>query len=201
MTQQPRKFLKINGVISLNPEYLAWKKNGGEKSSTATAPWQDPIDKMMVQLEVIQGKDLVAKDRNLFGKKTSSDPYVLISLLCTPSNTLPGRKKKIQKIRLGRTETIKKNLSPVWNYSQTYAIPYSRKNDVLQIVFDIFDEDKMSSDDCMGVVKLEPIEWKNSVGSAVWHEIPKGSAKKVSGKIQTKMSISLHRVQGLNPYC
>ena len=201
MAQQPKKFLKINGVISLNPEYLAWKKNGGKKSSTPSAPWQDPIDKMMVQLEVIQGKDLIAKDRNLFGKKTSSDPYVLISLLCTPSNALPGQKKKIQKIRLGKTETMKKNLSPIWNYSQTYAIPYSRKNDILQIVLEIFDEDKLSSDDSMGVVKLQPIEWKNSVGSTVWHEIPKGSAKQVSGKIQTKMSISLHRVQGLKPYC
>lgn len=201
MSQQPRKFLKINGVISLNPEYLAWKKNGGTKSSAPAAPWQDPIDKIMVELQIIQGQDLVAKDRNMFGKKISSDPYVCISLLCTPSTTVPGKTRKVQKIQLGRTKTIKKNLNPEWNYSQTYSIPFSRKNDTLQLVFEIFDEDKVSTDDSMGVVKLQPIEWKDKAGSAIWHEIPKGSAKKVSGSIQTKISTSLHRVQGLKPYC
>jgi len=199
MTQQPKKFVKKNGVNSVNPEYLAWKRSGGKNSPSL--PWQDPIDKMMVQYQVLQAKDLVAKDRNMFGKRISSDPYVHVSLLCTPSSTVSGQKKKMQKIKLGRTPTMKKNLSPIWNYSQASAIPYSRRNEILQLMFEIFDEDKLSSDDSMGALKLQALQWKDSVGSAVWYEIPKGSAKDVSGKIQIKVSVSIHRVQGLRPYC
>lgn len=200
MAQLPKKFVKKNGVHTLNPEYLTWKKNGGTELSTPQAPWQDPIDRIMVQFQVLQAKDLVAKDRNLFGKRTSSDPYVLVSLLCTPSSTLPGQKKKVQKIKLGQSPTIKKNLFPTWNYSQTSAIPFSRKNETLQLMFEVFDEDKISSDDLMGVVKLEALEWKDSAGDAVWYDIPESSAKGASGKIQMKISTSLHRVQGLRPY-
>lgn len=199
MAPQPRKFIKKNGVNMLNPEYLAWKKKGGKKAPTPQ--WQDPIDRMMVQFQVIQAKDLIAKDRNMFGKRVSSDPYVQVSLLCTPEGNTPGLKKKVQKIKLGRTETMKKNLNPTWNYSQASAIPYSRMNEKLQLVFEIFDEDKLSSDDSMGALALPALEWKDSNGSAVWYEIPKGSAKEVSGKIQIKVATGVHRVQGLRPYC
>lgn len=185
----------------LNPEYLAWKKNGGTKSSTSETKWQDPIDRMIIQCQVLQAKDLVAKDRNLFGKRTSSDPYVQVSLLCTPASKVPGKKMQVQKIKLARTETMKKNLSPTWNSSNTSAIPYSRNNETLHLLFEIYDEDQMSSDDLMGAVKLPALEWKDSSGSAVWYEIPKGSATNASGSVQIKVSTSLYRVQGLRPYC
>jgi len=199
MAPQPRKFISKNGVNILNPEYLAWKRNGGKKSSSSGTQWQDPIDKMLIQYSVLQAKDLVAKDRNLFGKKTSSDPYVQVSLLRIPSSKVPGKKMQIQKIKLGRTGTLKKNLSPTWNYSHTSAIPYS--SETIHLMFEIYDEDQMSSDDLMGVVKLPALEWKDSNGSAVWYEIPKDSAKKATGSIQLKVSTSVRRVQGLRPYC
>jgi len=199
MAKQPKKFISKNGVFTLNPEYLEWKKKGGQKKSSPQ--WQDPIDKMMVQFSVLQAKDLVAKDRNMFGKKTSSDPYVAVSLLCTPAKTKSRQRNQVQKINLGRTKTIPKNLSPTWNYTQASAIPYSRKNETLQLVFELFDEDVLSSDDSLGVVKLPALEWKDSHGSATWYEIPKGSAKKVSGAVQIAVSTQLHRVQGLRPYC
>ena len=199
MAKQPKKFINKDGVNVLNPEYLEWKKKGGKKSEKQK--WQDPIDKMVVQFEVIKAKDLVAKDRNLLGKRTSSDPYVTTSLLCTPSKPLPGQQKRVQKIKLGKTETMKKNLNPTWNFSKSSAIPYSRKNETLQLMFEIFDEDLVGSDDCMGVVKLQALEWKDTNGSAVWYEIPKNSAKNASGSIQIKYSTVLHRVQGLRPYC
>jgi len=198
MSQPPKKFIKKKGVNTLNPEYLAWKKSGGERA--APPAWQDPIDRMLVEFHVLQGKDLVAKDRNMFGKKTSSDPYVAISLLCTPKITKPGQKKKVQKIRLGKTEVKKKNLNPRWNFSKGSSIPFSRNNETLQLMFEIYDEDKLSADDSMGVLTLEALEWKDSVGTSQWQEIPKGSAKDVTGEIQIKVSTSLHRVQGLRPY-
>lgn len=199
MSSQPKKFIKKNGVNMLNPEYLAWRKKGGKK---APAPkWQDPIDFMLVQYQVIEARDLVAKDRNLFGKKKSSDPFVQVSLLCTQTNTIPGQKKNVQKIMLGRSETIKKNLNPTWNFSKISQIPYSRQSEILQLVFNLYDEDKLSSPDSLGVVTMPPLNWKNSKGSATWYEIPKDSGKKVTGEVKICITTEIHRVQGLRPYC
>merc|ERR1719464_804620 len=165
---------------------------------------------MIVQISVIQGSDLVAKDRNMFGKKTSSDPYVSVILCSYPpaasnknNTSVPinnNNHRHQQQLNLGRTTTVKKNLSPTWNYSVATSVPYNRKNCLNKLSFRIFDEDKLSSDDSMGVVEI-PLAFQDSRGAAVWHEIPKNSAKKASGKLQISIQTSLHRVQGLSPYC
>lgn len=199
MSPRPRKFVKKNGINVLNPEYLAWKNKGG---TVTQGPWVDPIDKMTVLIQVLEANDLVGKDRSMFGKKKTSDPYVSVSLKCTPTNPLPGQMQiRPQVIYLGKTPTIKKNLNPTWNHSLSMTIPYSRSNESLMLLFQLYDEDKFSSDDSLGVVALGPLQWKDSAGSASWYEIPKGSAKKVSGKIKLSIQTQIHRVQGLKPYC
>jgi len=199
MSSQPKKFIKKNGVNMLNPEYLQWKKNGGTKPPPPQ--WEDPIDYMLVQFQVLEGRDLVAKDRNAFGKKTSSDPFVEVSLLCTPTKAIPGQKKKVQRIPLGKTQTIKKNLNPTWNFTKVSQVPYSRASESLQLVFNIYDEDLMSSPDSMGALALPPLKWKNKKGTPTWYEVPKGSAKKASGDIKINVNTEVHRVKGLRPYC
>ena len=183
----------------LNPEYLEWKKNGGKKAPAKK--WEDPIDYMLVQFNVFEAKDLVAKDRNMFGKKTSSDPYVEVSLICTPTKTIPGKKSTMQKIALGKTQTIQKNLNPVWNYAKVSQIPVSRMSEKLQLAFNLYDEDLMSSPDSLGSFLLPPLEWKNKKGSPTWYEIPKNSGKKVSGQVRISITTEVHRVKGLRPYC
>jgi len=205
MAQAPRKFIQKNGVNMLNPDYLKWKKKHGTPSSTAAAavPLLAPIEKINIDIHVLQGSKLVAKDRNMFGKRVSSDPYVLLSLTCTPPTNTPDYKDKSKhhKFELGRTETVKKNLSPTWNFTTKCVIPYTRMSETIRLAFEIFDEDKMSSDDPMGIVTLPALEWKDSAGSTVWYEVAKGSAKDVSGKIQLKIQTSLDRLQGVKPYC
>ena len=198
----PPKFTKKNGVNMLNPDYLAWKRQHGNQTSTGiqSKPWEPPIDRMTVQIHVIQGQDLVAKDRNLFGKRTSSDPYVLVSFASSPPSSTSGQVRREQKTKLGQTVTVKKNLSPTWNFSVTASIPYNKKSHSNSLVFQIFDQDKLSADDSMGVVSL-PLEFKDSAGPAAWYNIPKNSGKNASGKIQIQIQTSLHRVQGLTPYC
>lgn len=200
MALPPKKFIKKNGVNMLNPDYLAWKKQGGTTGGAAATPWQSPIDRMTVAIYVEQGSDLVPMDRNMFGKRISSDPYVRVILLCTPPHTISGQTQKKEKIELGRTSTVKKNLSPTWGYSVKSDIPYSRKNETPRLVFEIFDEDKLSKDDSMGVITLPALEWKDSSTSTAWYEIPKGSAKNVSGKVQIKIKTKVHRVEGLKSY-
>ena len=59
------------------------------------------IQGLEVEISVIRGKDLVAKDSSgVFGKKKSSDPYVKIFF---------GGKNH------GKTKTIDKTLAPEWN--------------------------------------------------------------------------------------
>lgn len=202
MAPPPKRFVKKNGVNVLNPEYLVWKKNGGKKAPPG--PQIAPIVKLIVLVEVLQASDLAAKDRNMFGKRISSDPYVSVSLSCTPpTGAAVGKQKKVKdnKIKLGKTGTEKKNLSPVWNHSIKTGIPFSRMSETLCLVFELFDDDKVSSDDPLGTVTLPPFEWKDSRGAATWYDIPKDSCKHASGKIQVRVSSQVQRLQGVKSYC
>uniref|UniRef100_A0A7R9ZTR4 C2 domain-containing protein n=1 Tax=Pseudo-nitzschia arenysensis TaxID=697910 RepID=A0A7R9ZTR4_9STRA len=194
----PKKFIKKHGVNMLNPEYLKWKKAGGKKQ--APPKFQDPIDFMMVRIDVLEAKDLVGKDKKMFSKKKTSDPYVKVSLLCTPTKTVAGAKRRPQKIPLGETQVIEKNLNPTWNFGRSTKIPVSRMSENLQLVFDIFDKDKLSSDDAMGTVTLSALKWKDTSVPAKWYEVPKGSAKGATGEIKLKVATQVHRVAGLRPY-
>ncbi len=195
---QPKKFIKKNGVNMLNPEYLEWKKNGGKKAPPPV--FQDPIDHMLVRIEVVEAKDLVGKDKKMFSKKKTSDPFVKVFLLCTPTKTVAGTKKRTQKILLGQTNVIEKDLNPTWNFGKTSKIPVSRMSETLQLVFEIFDKDKFSEDDAMGTVKLPALKWKDIGGSGKWYEVPKNSAKGATGEIKLKVATQVHRVAGLRPY-
>ena len=97
-----------------------------------------PVVGVEIDCTVLAGRDLVAKDRSLFGKK-SSDPYVVISC---------GRRT------LGTTKVVDKNLSPMWD--QTFKINLDGKAvarlESTELVFAIFDKDKLSGKDPMGVV-------------------------------------------------
>eukprot|EP00854_Cymbomonas_tetramitiformis_P021345 gene21345-25651_t len=92
-----------------------------------------------LDLTVVAGKDLAAKDKSWFGKGTS-DPYVIVS---------------IGKDRLGKTKTIEKNLSPEWNESFKRHFTPSELTPTAEIVLSIFDWDMASSDDPMGEVRIK----------------------------------------------
>lgn len=205
----PNKLIrKKNGLNVLNPDYLAWKQQYGGVEHKSLHRSKSIIDKITVNVTVVQGKDLTAKDRNVFGKRTSSDPYVSVyhtfsSLINLPSSK-QHKQQQQQQTKLGQTATVKKNLSPSWNYTipTALSIPYTHQNENHKLVFKIFDEDKLSSGDCMGVVEI-PIAFQesSSAAAAVWYDVPKTSAKNASGKIQIQIHKSLHRMEGMTPYC
>ena len=66
MTNPPKKFLQKNGVLTLNPEYTAWKQTHGDapKSKPKSAA---PVDKMALEIALIQGTGLVAKESTSLG--------------------------------------------------------------------------------------------------------------------------------------
>jgi tellurium resistance protein TerZ len=126
-------------------------------------------------LTVLQGSGLVAKDRNLFGKKTSSDPYIEV---WTSSNSIS---------RVGKTATKKKTLEPKWN--QTFEFKVKPQNQMIYLK--IFDEDLLSAPDAMGTVTIRIPSSNHNEDTTQWYDVPPDSAKNASGKIQVRLQTTI----------
>eukprot|EP00548_Thalassiothrix_antarctica_P020633 CAMPEP_0194185472 /NCGR_PEP_ID=MMETSP0154-20130528/42870_1 /TAXON_ID=1049557 /ORGANISM="Thalassiothrix antarctica, Strain L6-D1" /LENGTH=167 /DNA_ID=CAMNT_0038903835 /DNA_START=9 /DNA_END=509 /DNA_ORIENTATION=- len=91
-----------------------------------------------IQMTLLRGRDLVAKDRHLITRqRTTSDPYVEVFLGIDQ--------------RLGKTRTISKNcINPEWNEKFTFHIENNKKTGV--IFLKIYDEDVLTDADLMGTL-------------------------------------------------
>ena len=170
----PKKMIQVNGITKLNPAYKRWK-NGGKAIAT---PKQSTIDKIVVKMTIIQGEGLVAKDRNLIGQKTSSDPYIQVW-------------QNEQKM-IGKTDVQMKTLAP--KYNDTFLLEYSPagKNGYADIVsLKIFDYDRYSDDDHMGTVTIL-IPTATST-TTKWYSIPGFSAKNATGRLEVSMETEVFR--------
>ena len=151
------------------------------------------VDKIHVEMYILAGDDLVAKDRNLLGRKTTSDPYVEVYLLNNPKPIFQNG-QSITNYKIGKTSTVYKSLNPQW--------PSPNNRFVFEIVhpwrvtLKIYDEDLLSDPDLMGIVTI-PIPGPssgNAASSALlapndttnWYNIPKDSAKNAKGKLQVR---------------
>uniref|UniRef100_A0A7S4PC42 C2 domain-containing protein n=1 Tax=Paramoeba aestuarina TaxID=180227 RepID=A0A7S4PC42_9EUKA len=98
---------------------------------SAPVPYWEDDAKLTVYIE--KGTDLIIKDSK------SSDPYVKF--------TITGQQEQ-------KTRVIKKTLNPQWNEAFTFQMSdYWEKS----IKLEVWDKDKISSDDFMGVVPEHPI--------------------------------------------
>mmetsp|Transcript_12705 Transcript_12705/g.19680 ORF Transcript_12705/g.19680 Transcript_12705/m.19680 type:complete len:592 (-) Transcript_12705:71-1846(-) len=148
-----------------------------------------------IDVSIIQGRDLVAKDRGKIGlgKKTTSDPFVKIFF---------------EGIERGHTKTVPKNLSPAWN--QDFKI-HLNQNDANRFVsrktgelhFHIFDEDKLSAPDYMGGVTV-PLAFTSGTSVTSWYPVntstarsPFGSCHNATGELQIKVTVSARRALSL----
>jgi hypothetical protein len=125
-----------------------------------------------LKLTILQGTGLVAKDRNLLGRKTTSDPYVEV----WANNEM-----------IAKTCTIWKTLDPTWN--ETFTLKLS--GDAPKIALKIWDEDRMSEPDAMGTVTIE-IPTKRG-DTTEWYDVPKNSAKHASGQLQVRLETVRHK--------
>ena len=110
-----------------------------------------------VHLEIHQGKDLIKAD--LIGK---SDPYVVVSY---------GNEKL-------RTDTVKNNLNPEWNYETDIPID---PNGPDKITIEVFDDDKVGRDKPLGSADVDIPSLMND-GSLKEAWLPLAGVKK--GKLQ-----------------
>lgn len=98
----------------------------------------EQIQFMDIHIKILEGRNLVAKDKNIFGRPTTSDPYVKIY----HANNY-----------VGETSIVWKTLNPKWEHEKFKMpiLPKSlKKFDNVECL--IYDKDRISSDDSMGTV-------------------------------------------------
>jgi tellurium resistance protein TerZ len=145
---------------------------------------------LTIKVEILKARDLIAKDRNVFGKRTTSDAYV---------------KVQIGKQTLGKTKVIPKNLNPVWNETLQWKVGADSAAHLIQPEFNsvqgnqhlllatltIWDHDKIGDDDIMGTVEI-PLDPLRGSTTEQWYPVGKGSGKRLchnaKGDIQVKIT-------------
>lgn len=128
------------------------------------------------------------------GRKTTSDPFVRISLLTEGSLQAEGKQ-----VYLGKTATCQKTLEPTWNFRLNHQcqIPVHKYAIVTpQLYLDIFDEDLLSESDFMGRVIVDIPKSKTSTTD--WYDVDPQSAKNASGRLHATITTSIHRVTALS---
>lgn len=138
---------------------------------------------LTVDVEVLQARGLIAKDRSLLGKRTS-DPYIEVYY---------GQEL------IGKTRTIKKNVSPVWNekfqlsVGADAALLMIHPGSKAHLELRIFDEDKGSNDDPMGTV-LVPLKPQDTATLQTWYPVGKGTGKffchNAQGEVEVKVTMT-----------
>lgn len=158
------------------------------------------VESIEFKMTLIKGDDLAAKDRNMMGKRTTSDPYCIVTL----ETTIPGvgrAKAKTTKVTLGTTKVIKKTCAPEWNESYSASLPCSVLQDPSTpptLVFTLMDHDQGTDDDAMGIVKI-PLGEAKSETTTKWYDVPKDSVKNAKGKLQVQLETEVHRSTSLKP--
>jgi stress response protein SCP2 len=146
------------------------------------------IEKVIVQVSVLEGKDLAPKSRNLLGKKTTSNPYCEI---------WKGTKDGLATAKSGTTTTQPKTLHPKWGNStinETFVVEFFDKEYMKEpyLELQLWDEDKKKPG-AMGTVKI-PIEVNKSEKETKiieWYEIDPDSAKKAKGQLHVLLEFTL----------
>jgi hypothetical protein len=166
-------------------------KHGRSSSSNANA--------MQLHIVVLKGKDLAAKDRNLLGQKTSSDPYVKVSINSTIDDKDQGGPVTTE-TPLGQTQTILKTLNPEWKAPFAVHLPknvWKDPNNLPSLKLDIYDYDEMTEDDHMGLVTIPlalfpPKEFEMTE----WYDVDPESCRNASGRVQVQLKTTFCRPKG-----
>jgi hypothetical protein len=140
---------------------------------------EDEVHFLEIKVRILEGRNLVAKDKNIWGRHTTSDPYVKV---------FHGPNK------LGKTSIIKKTLDPVWK-NQFYKLSVvPRALEVYRTIeCSIFDHDNLSSDDSMGTVFVPLNTQRNFRPRPEWYPVEKGEGdnfcKNAKGELKVLVEV------------
>jgi hypothetical protein len=146
---------------------------------------EDLTRSLQVRVTILEGRNLVAKDKNFWGKKVSSDPYVKV---------FHGPNK------MGKTCIVKKNLDPKWvDKNETFVLNVVPRalDDYKTIECNIFDHDQLSKDDPMGTCFVKIPHSLNAKFTS-WYPVEKGRGKTYcrNAKGELKVEIELRSKMG-----
>eukprot|EP00977_Amphora_coffeiformis_P023573 scaffold13655_cov191-Amphora_coffeaeformis.AAC.2 len=142
------------------------------------------VETIRCQLEIHKAEDLVAKDRTLFGKHATSDPYVEVW------RNLPTTK-------VGKTDTKYKTLCP--EFEKSFLVTWSHKElqrsisrqQRARVELKIWDYDKLSGADHMGDCSISlPLSDENCVITKQWYLVDKLSATHAKGRVQVSLRVT-----------
>ncbi|XP_055878797.1 uncharacterized protein LOC106052623 isoform X3 [Biomphalaria glabrata] len=150
----------------------------GRRSTAASTYMNDLLsNKVIVELTILQGKDMVAMDRNGF-----SDPFCIVSV----------KDKKVF-----TTSVKKKTLFPKWNETVTLEMSLV---DAHNLTIDVFDKDVISKD-FMGTLRLSLDELKelSLKGTSEWYSLDKIKNGKLQLKCQVIAKDTLSKMKDSTP--
>jgi len=133
---------------------------------------KSPLPIGLLEIEVIEARDLIAADMSLTGK-ASSDPYVEVRV---------GQGKM-------RTSTVSNSVNPTWTDGPDYMLVY---NLAQMVRIEVFDDDTFS-DDILGQVMGYNVYWlchkAENIADGVWFELSgkSGDSKKNYGKLRIRL--------------
>jgi len=149
-----------------------------------------PIVGLEIDVSVLGGRNLRVMDKSFFGKG-SSDPYVKVYF----GNPKKGPLNK--QFKIGKTKVIKKSLNPIWA-DAVFKHHVQGKDFVAsspgELLFRMFDKDKMSADDPMGEVRLSIHQLMRGQPIDKWLPLsPYKGCKKAKGEVHLKVSVAVRR--------
>jgi len=159
-----------------------------------------PITNYIVEMTIVQGRGLVAKDRHfLTRQRTTSDPFVEVFV---------GMDE-----RLGRTKTCHKTLDPVWDSQFHFTVPNKRHVQVpadtstfLQnqsttsseasiqacsmVLLKVYDHDEFTDHDIMGTLVVPiPVAPRAGMITKRWYKIDNLFVANAMGEIEIELNI------------
>ncbi|XP_030572451.1 E3 ubiquitin-protein ligase Nedd-4 isoform X2 [Drosophila novamexicana] len=164
-----RRAASVAGQQQVQQQRLDY--NNGHAPRRSLAAVNDTGDSCHLRIVVLSGKSLAKKD--IFG---ASDPYVRIDL-----NTINGDIN----IDSVLTKTKKKTLNPSWNEEFIFRVKPSEH----KLVFQVFDENRLTRDDFLGMVELTlvnlPTEQEGrTIGSQSYTLRPRSAKSRIKGTLE-----------------
>eukprot|EP00980_Cylindrotheca_fusiformis_P015719 scaffold4531_cov103-Cylindrotheca_fusiformis.AAC.13 len=138
----------------------------------------DAVQFLEVRLKILEGRSLVPKDKNIFGRQKTSDPYIMIYHAGN---------------HIGQTGVVWKSLNPVWS-DEHFVFPIVPRAlvDYDTVELRLFDRDKFSTDDIMGTVFV-PIPRIINMKISTWYPVACGSGKyycrNATGKVKIEIEL------------
>jgi hypothetical protein len=147
-----------------------------------------PVEVLELDIVVEQADGLAAKDSNFLGIRRTSDPYVMEVRLLPKGRS----SEEEEKLFLGKTPVVMKNLSPVWKCPFSATVPVRRFSEDAHFELTLYDWDRLTEDDLMGVVQVNiSIKDRSCQNRTKWYAIQatSGQGEEVSGRVQCTLTI------------